>query len=114
MNTYSFNDLNKITEKIKKCAFLVSNNLGTAFSERVYENALFHELKKCGLGVEKQVPLKVQYDEIVVGDYLANMLVEKAVLVELKTANNLDEIYKAQCINYLKATGLKLCILINF
>jgi GxxExxY protein len=79
-------ELDKITEKIIGCAFSVSNSLGSGFLEKVYENALFHELTKNGLVVEKQVSLKVKYDGVVVGDYVADFLVEKSILIELKVA----------------------------
>ena len=106
--------LNSITEKIIGCAFQVSNKLGVGFLEKVYENALIHEIKNTGLTVEIQVPLKIHYDGVIVGDYVADLLVEKCILVELKTAGNLEKIHMAQCINYLKATGLKICLLLNF
>jgi GxxExxY protein len=79
-------ELDKITEKIIGCAFSVSNSLGSGFLEKVYENALYHELTKNGLVVEKQVSLKVKYDGVVVGDYVADFLVEKSILIELKVA----------------------------
>ncbi len=106
--------LNSISERIIGCAYRVSNTIGSGFLEKVYENALAHELRKSGLGVEQQKPIQVLYDGIVVGDYMADLLVEKCVLVELKAAKGLDEIHFAQCLNYLKATGLGLCLLINF
>jgi len=106
--------LNGITEKIIKCAFAVSNTLSCGFLEKVYENALAHELRKIGLDIRQQESIKVYYDNIVVGDYIADIVVEKQVLVELKALKNLDEIHVAQCLNYLKATGLKLCLLLNF
>ena len=110
----SIEHLNSITEKIIGCAFQVSNKLGVGFLEKVYENALIHELTTAGLIIEKQIPLKVHYDGVIVGDYAADLLVEKCVLVELKTVSNLEKIHLAQCLNYLKATGLKICLLINF
>jgi GxxExxY protein len=79
-------ELDKITEKIIGCAFSVSNSLGSGFLEKVYENALYHELTKNGLVVEKQVSLKVKYDGVVGGDYAADFLVEKSILIELKVA----------------------------
>ena len=107
-------DLNKLTEKIIGCAYNVSNKLGVGFLEKVYENALAHELRKIGLNVEQQEPIKVYYDGVIVGEYFPDMLVEDCVLIELKTVRNLDEIHSAQCLNYLKATGLAICLLINF
>ena len=105
---------NPITEKIIGCAYTVSNALGAGFLEKVYENALAHELRKAGLKVQQQHPIQVQYDGIVVGDYVADLLIEDCILVELKAVKALDEIHQAQCLNYLKATGLRLCLLINF
>lgn len=96
------------------CAYTVSNTLGAGFLEKVYENALAYEIRKTGLKVEQQAPVLVRYDGLVVGDYVADLLVEGCVLVELKAARQLDDAHKAQCINYLKATGLRLCILLNF
>lgn len=106
--------LNPITEKIIGCAFLVSNGLGAGFVEKVYENALAHELHKAGLKVHKQHPIHVMYDGIIVGEFLADLLVEDRVLVEIKAVKAFDEAHQAQCINYLQATGLRLCLLLNF
>ena len=105
---------NPITEKIIGCAYTVSNALGAGFLEKVYENALAHELRKAGLKVQQQHPIQVRYDGIVVGDYVADLFIEDCILVELKAVKALDEIHQAQCLNYLKATGLRLCLLINF
>jgi len=106
--------LNEITEKIIGCAFKVTNTLGSGFLEKVYENALVHELRKINIKVKQQESIEVYYDNIVVGEYTADILVEGNVLIELKAVKNLDEIHVAQCINYLRATGLKLCLLLNF
>jgi GxxExxY protein len=106
--------LNGVTEMIIGCAFQVGNTLGVGFLERVYENALVHELGKTGLRVEQQKPLQVWYDGIVVGNYEADLLVEEAVIVELKAVTALDSRHFAQCMNYLKATRLTLGLIINF
>ncbi|MEK9136578.1 MAG: GxxExxY protein, partial [Bacteroidota bacterium] len=90
------NELNRITEKIIGSAFTVSNTLGSGFLEKVYENALVHELQKTGLHVQRQYSLQVKYDGILVGEYVADVLVEDAVLVELKATKALDEIHMAQ------------------
>jgi GxxExxY protein len=103
-----------ITEKIIGCAFTVSNTLGAGFVEKVYENALVHEIRKTGLQVDQQPQLRVLYDGIVVGEFAGDVLVENTVLVELKAVKALDEIHMAQCINYLRATGLRICLLLNF
>ncbi|WP_017317078.1 GxxExxY protein [Mastigocladopsis repens] len=107
-------ELNEITEKIIGCAFTVGKGLGCGFLEKVYENALAYELRQIGLLVEQQYDIEVQYKGIVVGKFLADLLVERRVLVELKAVRVLDENHFAQCLNYLKATGLNVCLLINF
>lgn len=107
-------EINQVTEKIIGCSYTVSNTLGVGFLEKVYENALSHELQKRDLHVQQQHPVEVNYDGIIVGQYFVDLLVEKYVLVELKTAKQLDNIHMAQCMNYLRATNLELCLLINF
>jgi len=106
--------LNKLSERIIGCAFTVSNALGVGFLEKVYENALAHELRKAGLGVQQQHAMAVRYDGIIVGEYIADFLVERLILVELKVVKALDDVHIAQCMNYLRATGLRLCLLMNF
>ena len=103
-----------ISERIIGCAFIVSNALGSGFLEKVYENALAHELNKAGLGVTQQIAIKVEYDGVNVGSYVADLVVENAILVEVKAVRALDAMHDAQCLNYLKATGLKVCLLLNF
>lgn len=103
-----------ISERIIACAFKVQNTLGCGFLEKVYENALVHECRKEGLVLMAQHSIQVFYDGIVVGDFVADMLVEHRLLVELKAVKALDDIHLAQCLNYLKATGLKVCLLLNF
>jgi GxxExxY protein len=106
--------LNELTGRIIGCAYAVSNELGAGFLEKVYENALTYELKKSGLCAQQQHPIQVHYDGVVVGEYVADVVVENAVLVELKAVKAFDNIHFAQCINYLKATGMQICLLINF
>jgi len=107
-------ELNKVTEIVIGCAFKVSNTLGCGFLEKVYENALVHELRKTGLRVTQQYPIKVYYDGIVVGNFEADLLVQESVIVELKAIRTMTERDEAQCLNYLKATQLKIGLLINF
>ena len=76
--------LNQVTERIIACVFKVSNTLGCGFLEKVYQNALFHELLKAGLQVKREEPIKIVYDGVVVGDYLIDLLVEDSIIVELK------------------------------
>ena len=106
--------IDEITEKVIGAAFKVSNTLGVGFLEKVYENALAIELRKAGLVVEQQRPVKVYYEGAVVGDYMADVVVEREVLLELKTAKAIEEPHKAQVLNYLKATGLHVGLLLNF
>ena len=106
--------LNNLTERIIGCAFTVSNALGCGFLEKVYENALAHELRKNGFQVKQQEPIKVLYDGVVVGEYFADILVNDTVIIELKAAKEISDVFAAQCINYLKATGLSICLLLNF
>lgn len=106
--------LNEVTKRIIGCAFAVSNGLGAGFLEKVYENALAYELRKSGLHAQRQQPIKVVYDGVIVGDYLADIVVEDSVIIELKAVKAFDDVHFAQCINYLKATGMKICLLINF
>jgi len=106
--------INQITEKIIGCSYTVSNTLGCGFLEKVYENALAHELRKAQFKVLQQHEIEVYYDGIVVGKYIADLFVENCVIVEVKAISNLDESQKAQCLNYLKATKLKIGLLINF
>lgn len=94
-----------ITKKIIACALAASNNPGSGFLEKVYENALAHELRKAGIKVEQQHGIVVRYDGVVVGEYIADLRVEDSVLVELKAVNALDEVHAAQCLNYLKGHG---------
>ena len=103
-----------ITEKIIGCAYRVGSKLGCGFLEKCYENALVYELHKLGLRVQQQVPLKVWYEDVVVGEYVADLIVEDVVLVELKAISGLESIHSAICINYLTATRLPVCLLINF
>ncbi|MFZ3058956.1 MAG: GxxExxY protein [Candidatus Methanoperedens sp.] len=106
--------LNELSEKIIGAAFEVSNVLGAGFLEKVYENALNVELNLRGIKTFQQAPLKVYYKNELVGDYIADILVENEIIIELKTVKEFDDIHLAQCLNYLRITGLKLCLLINF
>jgi GxxExxY protein len=106
--------LNVLSEQIIRGAFSVSNTLGCGFLEKVCENALAHELRKMGVAVAQQRGIVVTYDDIVVGEYAVDLLVEESVLVELKAVRAFDDIHQAQCINYLRATGIRVCLLLNF
>jgi GxxExxY protein len=106
--------INAITERIIGAAYQVSNVLGAGFLEKVYENALAYELAKLGLRAYQQLPIDVLYEGMVVGQYVADLLVEETVLVEIKAIKCFDDIHLAQCLNYLRATGKPICLLLNF
>ena len=114
MKTDDEQGLNQLTETIIGCAFKVSNTLGCGLLENVDENAMVHELKKNGLVVEQQRRFKVLYDGVEVGEYIADIVVERMVLLELKAIKNFDEAHSAQCINLLAITHLPICLLMNF
>lgn len=103
-----------LSETVLGCAFRVSNTLGSGFLEKVYENALTHEIRRSGLAVVQQAPIQVIYDGELVGSYAADLLVESRLIVELKACKALEDVHMAQCLNYLKATGLHTCLLLNF
>jgi len=107
-------EINKLTERIIGCGMAVSNTLGVGFLEKIYENALAHELRKTGIFVQQQAHVEVFYDGVVVGDYYPDLLVENSVIVELKAVSGLSNQEVAQCLNYLRATGIPICLLLNF
>jgi len=102
-----------LTEAVIGCVFRVANGLGAGFLEKVYENALLHELRKSGLEAKQQVAVSVHYDGQNVGDYIGDIVVEGRLLLELKACKALEDAHLAQCLNYLKATGIPTCLLIN-
>jgi GxxExxY protein len=107
-------DANEITYQINGAVFEVNKVLGPGFLEKVYQNALMEELTSRGLKAESQVPIKVFYKEAVVGEYIADILVEDKVIVELKTVEKIDKMHEAQLLNYLKATKTQIGLLVNF
>ena len=106
--------INEITYQINGVVFEVNRVLGAGFLEKVYENALIIELHERGLKADSQVPLKVHYKGKVVGEYVVDIMVEDQVILELKSVDKLQKIHEAQLLNYLKATGMKVGLLINF
>ncbi len=103
-----------ITDKILKAYFNVYNKLGNGFLEKVYEKALMIELQKLGLNAERQIPIEVFYEEVLIGNYFADILVEHCVIVEIKAIENLIAEHDAQLLNYLKATEIEVGLLLNF
>ncbi len=113
MNTDNFL-YKELTEKMLNAVFKVHNTLGCGFLEKVYENALVCELNKRQIKYEQQKTLKVYYEDIIVGEYIADIVIEEKVILEIKASKGLDSIFEAQLLNYLKATKLKIGYLINF
>jgi GxxExxY protein len=112
--TPSADVIDGIAQTVIGCAYEVSNILGPGFLERVYEHAMIRELSMRGLAEECQVRFPVVYKHQCVGEYLADLVVEKCILVELKCVEAFSNEHMAQCINYLTASHLRIALLINF
>ena len=104
----------ELTSKIIKCAYAVHKKLGFGFLENVYQNALLIELLKEGLHAEKERRIQIHYDGQVIGDYIADIVVEEKIILELKATKEINPVHEAQLVNYLKATGIEVGLLINF
>ena len=107
-------ELKDLTEKVIGCAITVHKTIGPGFLESIYENALVIELKRGGLRVESQLSRSIQYRDVEVGLHRVDLLVEGALIVELKAVSGLEDIHFAQVRSYLKALGLKHGLLLNF
>ena len=103
-----------LTGKILECAFTVHNTLGAGFLEKVYANALAIEMHAHHIPFNVEVALKVEYRGSVVGDYIADIIADQRVLVELKASAALDSVHVAQVLNYLRASGIRVGLLLNF
>lgn len=106
--------LETLTDAIISCFYTVYNTLGYGFLEKVYENALLIELESRGLRVQRQHPITVFYNGKAVGEYFADILVEGKVIVEIKATPHIIPEHEAQLLNYLKATGKEVGLLLNF
>lgn len=104
----------ELTGRVIGCAYDVYNKLGYGFLEKVYKNALCIELDRIGIKAVQEVPLAVKFDGIVVGEYFADIIVEEKVILEIKAVSQLVKAHEVQLVNYLKATGVKVGLLINF
>ena len=104
----------ELTEKIIAAFYAVYNTLGTGFLEKVYRNALALELAKRGLDAQIEVPIRVYYDGVEVGEYFADLVVQKCVLVELKAVEKVSGEHEAQLLHYLRATDYEVGLLLNF
>jgi len=107
-------NIDELIRKVIGCAYNVYNKMGFGYQESVYENCLRIEFRKHNLKIEFQKPIKVYYDDENVGDFVADLLVENVLIVELKSVVNLNKIHEAQLVNYLVATGIDDGLLINF
>ena len=103
-----------LTEKVIGCAFTVYNKMGFGYLEFVYEKCLLIELTKIGLKTESQKRINVFYDDELVGEFVADILVEDEIILELKSARQLAKAHEAQLVNYLVCTGKDVGLLINF
>lgn len=104
----------ELTEKIIGCAYQVYNQMGFGFLESIYEKCLMIELQNAGLRAESQVPIQVTYAEAVVGNFFADILVEDAIILELKSVKQLARAHEVQLVNYLTATKKEIGLLLNF
>ena len=104
----------ELTERIIKIYYKVYNTLGYGFLEKIYENAMMIEFRKAVIPAVSQSPIKVFYEAEIIGEYFADILVDRKVIVEIKAAKNLIIDHEAQLLNYLKATDIEVGLLLNF
>ncbi|MEX0776162.1 MAG: GxxExxY protein [Phycisphaeraceae bacterium] len=114
MHTDQDKELVALSERVIGAAFEVSNVLGIGFLEKVYERAMCRELQLCGLHVACQERIKVFYKDECVGDYLAGLVVERRLIVEIKCVEGFADEHLAQYLNYLRATSIRVGLLLNF
>jgi GxxExxY protein len=103
-----------LSHVVRGCIYEVYRQLGCGFLEKVYEKALITELRLQGIKAEAQVPITVRYKHAVVGDYFADLVVEGVIILELKAQERISPVNEAQLLNYLKASGIRLGMLVNF
>lgn len=107
-------DHESLTERIIGAAYTVHNRMGHGFLESVYEKCMLIELEQAGLSCQSQVPIVVHYNDQVVGNFVSDIVVNKTVIVELKSISRITTAHEIQLVNYLTATGLPVGLLINF
>jgi GxxExxY protein len=107
-------DHRKLTEKIIGCAYRVYNRMGFGFLESVYEKCMLIELNKAGLDADSQKPIKVYYDNEIVGDFVADIIVNDTIILELKSVRRVIKAHEVQLVNYLVATRKAVGLLLNF
>jgi GxxExxY protein len=104
----------ELTEKIIGCAYCVYNKMGFGFLESVYEKCMLIELRKAGLNAESQKPITVYYDKEIVGEFIADVLVNDTIILELKSVRRIIKAHEVQLVNYLVATGKQVGLILNF
>ena len=104
----------ELTEKIIGCAYRVYNRMGFGFLESVYEKCMLIELEKAGLDPDSQKPIKVYYDDEIVGDFVADIIVNDTIILELKSVRRIIRAHEVQLVNYLVATRKSVGLLLNF
>jgi len=104
----------EITHRIIGCAYKVYNQLGFGFLESVYKKAMIIELQKQNFQIEEEKPLKVYYDNKIVGEFYVDLFIEEAIVVELKSVQNLNKEHEVQLVNYLNGMKMEIGLLINF
>src|SRR5260370_13135885 len=114
MSTYDCEYFDSLPERVLGAVFEVPNPLGAGFLEKVYERALLRELGLRGIRTAAQVPFAVTYKGHPVGEYCADILVEDMLVLELKCVEHIANEHTAQCLNYLRASGRTVCLLVNF
>jgi len=107
-------EFKELTEKVIACSYRVYNKMGAGFLESVYEKCLVIELRKAGLLVETQKAIQVYYDNELVGDFIADMIINDTIILELKAIKQIAKAHEVQLVNYLVATGKSVGLLINF
>ncbi len=108
-------DENELAKIVVDLGFKIYKKLGAGLFENVYEECLFHDIKKFGLKVEKQKSVSIIYDDLIINNaYKIDLIVEDKLILEIKTVDNLNDIHKAQILTYLKMTGCRLELLMNF
>jgi len=104
----------ELTDKIIQCFYTVHNSLGYGFSEHLYEKAMMYELAEMGLRAENQKLVEVFYKGHMIGEYKPDIIVEDKVIIEIKSVSKILPIHETQLVNYLRATGIKIGLLVNF
>ena len=107
-------DIEELIKKVMACAVNIRRQLGPGYLESVYKNAMIIELRKWGLGYEVERPINVYYDQVLVGEFRADIIVENMLILEMKATHSLHVAHELQLVNYLTATGMDHGLLINF